>query len=235
MSIFKYLFPVLFFITAFQCKSQVTLGEINFDKIAQKKVREFLIGQLNNQINSLTDIEPSINNDSKTEGYKTLVNEYFVKDSLSKVWRHYVNTNPGDSWSGRKVSFGMLFSIKDKRIVYSDESVSHIEAGQVVYLNLKLMEGIVNLATVFEFTNINKEKRIIEFCYIDGNITEGKQRIQFTQTPRGYTHIIHTSYYKSNSAFRDRFLYPFFHNKLCNEFHRNMKKLYYKKQLSKRF
>ncbi len=232
MSIFKYILPILFLLNVLQCKSQVTLSEINFNKVTQKKVREFLIGQQNNHILSFTDIKPSLFSNSKIEGYRNHVKEYFFKDSLAKVWQHYLVTNPGDSWNGKKVSFGILFSKKDKRIVYRNESVSHIDTGQIVYLNLKLMKGIANLAAVFEFITIDKNKRIIEFSYIDGNITKGKQRLQFIETPRGYTRILHTSYYKSSSSLRDRFLYPFFHDKVSNEFHRNMKKLYHKNHLT---
>ena len=232
MPVFKYILLLVFTLSVFQCKSQVSINEINFNKVPQKKVREYLIGQQNNHILSLTDIKPSLRTNMKIEGYRNHVKEYFLKDSLNKIWKHYLNTKPGDSWNGRKVSFGMLFSKKDKRIVYCNESISQIDTGQVVYLNLKLLKGIANLATVFEFTNIDKENRIIEFSYIEGNITEGKQRLQFSETPKGHTLILHTSFYKSNSTFRDWFLYPFFHDKISNEFHRNMKKLYYSKCMS---
>ena len=154
MPIFKYILPILFILNVFQCKSQVTFSEINFNKIPQKKVCEYLIEQQNHQIQSFTDIKPSIKTNSKIKGYKTHVKEYFFKDSLAKVWQHYLVTNPGDSWNGKKVSFGMLFSKKDKKIVYSDESISQIDTGQIVYLNLKLLKGIANLATVFEFITI---------------------------------------------------------------------------------
>ena len=230
MPFFKSILSLLFVLIVFLCKSQVDISEINLNKVPQKKVREYLIEQQHNQIVSLTDIKPSVYTDSKTEGFKTQSKEYFLKDSLSKVWQHYLVTNPGDSWNGNKVSFGMLYSKKEDRIVYRDDNVSHLDTGQVVYLNLKLLKGIMNLATVFEFINIDRKKRMIEFSYIDGNITEGKQRLQFTEDTKGHTHIWHTSLYKSNSAFRDRFLYPFFHEKLSNEFHRNMKKLFYKNQ-----
>lgn len=232
MLFFKYILSFLFFINIFQCKSQVTISDVNFNKVPQKKVREYLVGQQNMHIVNLADIEPSIKPNSKIEGFRTLVKEYFLKDSLNKVWRHYLDTNPGDSWNGRKVTFGMLFSKKDERIVYCDESISHIDTGQVIYLNLKLFQGLANLATVFEFITIDKEKRMLEFSYIEGNITEGKQRLQFIKAPKGYTRIIHTSFYKSSSAFRDRFLYPFFHEKMSDEFHRNMKKIYFKNQLN---
>lgn len=233
MSIFKYFLFLVFLLNVFLCNSQMTFSEIDFNKVPQKKVQEFLIEQQNNHIHSLIEIQPSIKQNSELKGYRNHAKEYFLKDSLIKVWQHYIVTNPGDSWNGKIVSFGMLFSKKDEQIVYRNEYVSHIDTGQVVFLNLKLLKGIANLATVFEFITIDKKERIIEFSYINGNITKGKQRLQFIETNKGYTRILHTSFYKSSSLFRDRFLYPFFHDKISNEFHRNMKKLYYKNKVNR--
>ncbi len=232
MSVFKYISALLFFMNTFQCKSQMAISEIDFDKVTQKKIREFLVEEENNGIELLTEIEPTMRTSSATEGYKTHAKEYFLKDSLNKVWQHYIDTNPGDSWDGKRVSFGLLFSKKDNKIIYHDDNISHLDTGQVVFLNLKLMMGVANIAAVFEFITIDKMKRIIEFSYVDGNITKGKQRLQFVETAKGYTRILHTSFYKSNSSMRDRILYPFFHEKMSNEFHRNMKKLYFSHQLN---
>ena len=232
MFVFKYIIALLFFMNTFQCKSQMAISEIDFDKVTQKKIREFLVEEENNGIELLTEIEPTMRTSSATEGYKTHAKEYFLKDSLNKVWQHYIDTNPGDSWDGKRVSFGLLFSKKDNKIIYHDDNISHLDTGQVVFLNLKLMMGVANIAAVFEFITIDKMKRIIEFSYVDGNITKGKQRLQFVETAKGYTRILHTSFYKSNSSMRDRILYPFFHEKMSNEFHRNMKKLYFSHQLN---
>ena len=232
-STYKYILLFFFLLNGFLCNSQMTFNDINLNKVPQKKVQEFLIEQQNNHIHLLKEILPSIKPNSELKGYRNHVKEYFLKDSLIKVWQHYIVTNPGDSWNGKKVSFGMLFSKKDEQIVYRNEYVSHIDTGQVVFLNLKLLKGIANLAAVFEFITIDKNEWIIEFSYCNGNITEGKQRLQFIETNKGYTRILHTSFYKSNSSLRDRFLYPFFHDKISNEFHRNMKRLYYKRDIHK--
>ncbi len=232
MSVFKYIIVFLFLMNTFQCKSQMTISEINFDKVTQKKVRNFLMEEENNGIELLTDIEPTMQANSNTEGYRIHSKEYFLKDSLNKIWQLYVNTNPGDSWDGKKVSFGLMYSNKDNKVVYRDEHISQLDTGLVVFLNLKLMKGILNLPAVFEFITIDKVKRIIEFSYVDGNITRGKQRLQFTETAKGYTRILHTSFYKSGSSIRDRILYPYFHEKVSNEFHRNMKRLYFSQHLN---
>jgi hypothetical protein len=86
------------------------------------------------------------------------------------------------------------------------------------------MSGLKNLATAFEFTSIDKENKIIEFSYLKGNISMGKQRIQFYETTKGYTRILHTSYYRNSNVFRNYFFYPFFHTRTTHEFHRNNKR-----------
>lgn len=213
-----------------ECKSQVAISDTDFDKIEQKKIREFLIKEETNNIKYYSDIKPTMRSNSETEGYKIHTKEYFLNDSLNRIWQLYVNTNPSDSWDGKKVSFGLMYSNKDDKLLYRDEHISHLDTGLVIFLNLKLMKGIYNLPAVFEFITINKAKRIIEFSYVNGNTTSGKQRLQFMETSKGYTRILHTSFYKSGSSIRDRILYPFFHDKVSNEFHRNMRRLYFSQQ-----
>lgn len=217
----------LFFLLqiTYQSAGQVYFSEINYSKIKQKKIQKFLSNQ-EHEHKTLLEIEPSLKKDSDIEGYRIEIGEYFVKGSLEKVWQHYLNTNPSDSWNCKKVTFGMLFSKKDKKLIYNNESVSKLDTGQVIFLNLKLMSGLTNIAAVFEFISIDVKRKILEFSYIKGNTTEGKQQLEFVETRKGDTQIIHTSYYKSSSILRDRLLYPYFHTRITNEFHRNMKKRY---------
>ena len=87
----------------------------------------------------------------------------------------------------------------------------------VVYLNLRLMSGLINLATAFEIITIDKEHKVIEFSYLSGNDSVGKQRIQFFETTKGKTEILHTSYYKSNNIPKNYFFYPYFHTRATND------------------
>lgn len=209
----------------YQAESQINYSEINYSKIKQKKIQEYLHSQEEVK-HTLLDIHPSLQKNAETEGYHTQTQEFFINGSLKDVWQHYLSTNPSDSWNSKNVSFAMLFSKKEKRVIYKDGYVSHLDTGQVVFLNLKLVKGLTNLASVFEFINIDTKSKVLEFSYVEGNTTQGKQQLQFIETGKGETQIIHTSYYKSNSVLRDLFLYPYFHNRLTSQFHRNMKKLY---------
>ncbi|MEN8117748.1 MAG: hypothetical protein ABFS16_12255 [Bacteroidota bacterium] len=202
------------------------LADVQFDKIDEEKVEEYLYRQIDNDIRTFSDVKPSLSPNSSTEGFRFHEREYIVKDSLSRVWYHYIHTNPGDAWNAGKLHFGMLFSKNRNELVYPNDKVEMIETGQVVYLNLNIMKGIKNLATAFEIIKVDNENGVIEFSYVEDNLTQGKQQLNFIETTKGYTKIIHRSYFKSNSVLRDHFLYPYFHTRMTNTYHRNMKRMY---------
>lgn len=225
MNVYRLIFTFLLGLPVFYSFGQVRLNELDFDKIQQEKVKDYIIEQQEHNIFTLADIKPSLNSNSSISGYRTIENEYLIKEHFQKVWQLYTQTNPCKSWNGKKVSFGLLLSKKEKKIVYNGDKMSKIDTGQVVYLNLRLLKGLKNMATAFEVINVDREHQIIEFSYLNGNLSEGKQTLTFYETPKGFTRIIHTSYFKSDSAVKNYFLYPYFHTRITNEFHKNMKKL----------
>jgi len=225
MYIRSIIFFSLFFLIGFQLKAQIYLNDVELDKISQGKVKEFVKWQQENGIQTFEEIKPSMQSNSDLKGYYVRENVYQVKKGVDEVWNNYLHKSPNESWNGKKVSFGFLFSKKEDRIVYSDENISKIDTGMVVYLNLRLMRGLINIATAFEIITIDQENKIIEFSYLSGNISLGKQRIKFSETPKGYTQILHTSFYKCHNIPKNYFFYPYFHTRATNEFHRNIKRL----------
>lgn len=216
-------FIILLFFTV-KTEAQICLHDIDFKRIEQEKVQEFVINQQAHGIETFDEIKPSLQPDADLKGYFIRENEYQVKKSLDEVWQHYLTTNPEKLWSGKRVSFGFLFSKKDEKIFYCNENFSKIDTGVVVYVNLRLMSGLKNLATAFEITSVDEESKTIEFSYLKGNVSMGKQRIQFYETAKGYTRILHTSYYRNNNVLRNYLLYPYFHTRTTHEFHRNNKR-----------
>lgn len=221
----RLLYFILLLFIQFQVEAQICLNEVELYKISQNKIQEYVLLQQEHGIQAFTDIKPSMDTDSDVKGYFIRENEYQINKDIEDVWNLYVNTDATKLWDGKKVSFGFLFSKKEDRIVYRNDNISKIDTGMVVYLNLRLMSGLKNLATAFEFINIDTENKVIEFSYLTGNVSEGKQRVQFSETRKGNTRILHTSFYKSNNVFKNYFFYPYFHTRSTNEFHRNLKKL----------
>jgi len=219
------LFFSLFLLIGFQLKAQICLNDVELDKISQDKVQKFVERQQQHGIETFEEIKPSLQTNADLMGYYVRENVYQVKKGVDEVWSNYLHKSPNKSWNGRKVSFGFLFSKKEDRIVYCDENISKIDTGMVVYLNLRLMSGLINIATAFEIITIDEENKIIEFSYLSGNISSGKQRIEFFETPKGNTEILHTSFYECNNFPKNHFFYPYFHTRATNEFHRNLKRM----------
>jgi hypothetical protein len=206
-------------------QAQMSLYEIDIYRIPQKKVKKFIKNQLDNEIIAFSDLIPSCPDDSDLSDFSVHEKIFTVDTSIAVTWENYINANPTQSWESRIVSFGVLLHKNKHDIVYRNENYSGIDTGQVYFLNLRIFQGIYNLAVAFEVVDINMENRTIEFSYIEGGKALGRQQLKFHEMEDGSTEIIHTSSFKSESNIRDKFLYPFFHERSINQFHKNMARM----------
>lgn len=206
--------------------AQMSLDDVDIERIPQKKVREFVHHQkTNHHFTQFEEIQPTLTNSDDGTGFRTHRAKYQVKSDLTEVWDYYRKANPSESWEGKRFSFGFAFNRQKDELVYREDNYSEgIEEGQMFYVNLKLMGGVYNMAVAFEIITVDPEKKVMEFSYVQGGQSKGMQRIQLKENDRGETDIIHTSFFKSDSKFRDAVLYPFFHKRIINEFHRRMRK-----------
>lgn len=205
--------------------AQNEIGTLDFKKIKQKKVRQYIRAQQNKDIVSFSDLETSVSAKDELTDFLNFKKEYLVKEESDFVWDNYKYSSQTDVWDLNKISFGFLFNRNTELVIYDNEDFYGFEKGQVYCLNLRILNGFYNLPVAFEIINVDHENMIIEFSYMKGGKAEGKQTIQLEETEAGFTKIIHKSFVKSNSKIRDKYLYPYFHNKLINEFHGNMKKI----------
>jgi hypothetical protein len=204
--------------------SQKGLEEIDLKRIPQEKIRNFITKQIEHNIKKFSDIEPSYEDGQDLTGFRELESTYLIKERPDTVWNEYKTVSPAKSWNGRMISFGLLFSKWTNFIMYrNDNNYSGIDTGQVFYVNLKIMGGLYNLAVALEIVGVDSVNRCIKFSYLKGGKSQGEQTIHFISTGEGYTRIIHRTAFRSDSHFRDKVLYPFFHRIAINEFHRNMK------------
>lgn len=221
---FKLFLFIIIWICTFKSFAQLSLDKINFSKIGQKKIRQFINKQKHNHIVKFTDLKPSCNLNKDTVNFRKLEKKYLIKENIEKVWDVYTSENPAEIWNGKFVTFGLLYSMQANKLIYRGDKYSGLAPGHILYLNMKILKGLYNLALSFEITTISSLNKIIELSYVDCNKSRGIQLIKMAGTKEGYTTIIHTTYYKSNSKIRDRLLYPAFHRKAINEFHRNLKR-----------
>ena len=207
--------------------SQVFLDDVDINQVPYQSIFHYLDNLKSLNINTFTEIKPSCNNENEVEGFGQSIRQFKIKSDIENVWNSYKIANPSDTWQSRMICFGFMYSRNTNSLMYRNNIYSGINEGQIIYVNLKLLKGFFNLATAFEIVDVDNENKIIEFSYIEGGKAKGIQILHFIPTPKGETIITHTSYFKSDSKFRDKWLYCHFHNKIINQFHRNVKRMIY--------
>lgn len=222
----KWLATACFLTLSFIGFSQMSLNEVDVNRIPQKKVREFVQNQkVALALSDFNQIQPTLTQPATAVGFHTHRANYKVKSDVSTVWQKYQNASPSESWEGKRFSFGFAFDRNKEELVYREDNSSNgVEPGQMFYVNLRLMGGVYNMAVAFEIITVDTVNRVMEFSYVEGGQSQGLQRIELKEDEDGNTAIVHTSFFKSGSKFRDAILYPYFHKRIINEFHRRMRK-----------
>jgi len=218
----KYFFCLLFLLSFGSINCQLAFNDLDYDRLHQKKIRKFVNRHIDEDKKFFCDLHPG---DSDSVQLNKMQNQYLVKESVDDVWDAYKNANPCDIWNGRMVSFGFLCSKWYNFIVYKNDSAyGCIDTGQVVFINLKLLWGLYNLPVGIQILDVDDENMNITLSYLEGGKSIGTQIIQLSEMESGTTCISHITGFKSSSDFRDRHLYPYYHTKVLNEFHRNILK-----------
>jgi hypothetical protein len=204
-----------------QSISPIILGDIH-----QKNVRKYIESRSIDKLADFSSIHPTWKKESNESDYYVIEREFVLKYKLSEVWKFYRESNSFQMWNGQSIRFGLLITKNSNQITYSgSQAFPSIDTGQVYFLDVKLLKGILNVPLSFEIIRIDQEQKIVELSYIEHNISSGKQTLQFFDNGNGRTLIRHLSFFRSESAFRDEFLYPYFHEKFIKKFHSNIRRL----------
>lgn len=197
--------------------------KIDFSRIKQQKVHDLLnshdlkelkdFGRLKSCCYCETDL-----------GYHSHSKSYIIKANIDKVWNAYSTIHPNIAWDGKMISFGMLYCKENNELVYHDDQYKGAEVGQIFFVGLRILSGLLKLGVAHVITNIDQENKSLRICYLEKGKSEGSQFIHLSETPDGFTKVVHDTKYKSDSAFRDRVLYPALHSIAVNEYHRNVKR-----------
>jgi hypothetical protein len=147
---------------------------------------------------------------------------YNVNADINKVWEAYTHISAKEMWSGPLNKFKEAYSQKDtSAYIRKDAFVPSPEVGTIYELKLKIIR-FLKIPVNFEITKISQENKIIEFTYGAENKSKGMQTLTFLEID-STTRIVHQSYFYSGNKFRDKKLYPKYHEKCLNEFHDNLK------------
>ena len=205
---------------------------IRLDDVRQKTIREYVRNKGLFVSSDFDKLKTTCYRPSEIETYHVHSKTFRVEADLEHVWGTYLSISPEDTWRCRTVSFGFMYCKKSKTISYAQDAYGGLREGQILFLNVGLFWGLVNIAVAHQITRIDQREKYIEFSYIEGGETEGSQRLTFTKAPDGLTEIEHKTTYrgKTKSPFREKTLYPILHEKVISVFHNNVKE----KALSKK-
>ncbi len=197
---------------------------IRLDRVPQKSIREYIRNKGLFVCSDFDQLKTTCYKTSERETYQVHSKSFLVEADVEHVWGTYLSISPRETWRCRTVSFGCMYCKKSKAITYTQDEYGGLREGQVLFLNVGLLWGLINIAVAHQITRINRAEKYIEFSYIEGGETEGTQRLTFSQTPSG-TEIEHKTTYrgKTKSPFREKTLYPILHGKVIAAFHRNVK------------
>ncbi len=148
--------------------------------------------------------------------------EFIIEAGIDEVWLAYKTIRPEEAWQGKIGSFAFMYSRFSGKLTYKNDAYYGMEVGQVIFMNLKFLGGLFNLAVGHEVTRLDEEKKLIQFCYLENGKSEGSQLIYLTETSEGNTLVTHRTRYRSDSEFRDQKLYPPLHALIISEYHKSV-------------
>jgi len=223
VSIRLYLSLIVLFYSSLAITAQ-HLTLIDLEEIPQRKVRSFIESEEIDKMNDFSLIRPSCIDDAIESDYHVLVKTFFLNNRLSDVWECYRHADLTKYSRKCSVRFGLLLEKFSNTVIYNGRpEKTVIDTGQVYFMNLRLLKGLLNVPVAFEIITIDPGKLVVELSYIEGNKTRGKQTLQFFDNGDGRTRIVHRSFFRSESSLRDAVFYPLFHKKFIREFHSIMK------------
>lgn len=197
---------------------------IDWLRIRQKSVHRLFKRNKLHALQHLSGLQSFCYDPGHAKKYHKHVKRFRIKAPIDRVWETYKTISPQDTWNGRMVSFGVMYSRKQNRLSYHDDAYHGLEPGQLIFLNLNLFANRAHLAVGHEVVDVFDNLKHIKICYVQNGASVGTQLIQLKKITDDETEVIHETWYTSGSWFRDKILYPMFHARAITEFHTNVKR-----------
>lgn len=154
--------------------------------------------------------------------FHQLTRYYLVSEPADKVWNCYRNNDLSAGWRGPIGRFGALYD-PYSGVLYTPGKgpIPRIRTDQIVFLDL-LIEAFMHITAVFQISDIDDDLKLIEFTYLEQNITHGRQEIRIFPVQsdgKSMSLVRHRTWYRSQSKIRDRFFYAPYHTQTIDEYH----------------
>lgn len=197
---------------------------IDFSRIRQKSVHRLFRKNKLETVTHLSLLQSFCYNPDRANQFHKHLKHFRIAASIETVWQTYKTISPQDTWNGRMVSFGVMYSRKQNQLAYYDDAYEGLEAGQLIFLSLNLFANRLHLAVGHEVVAVFNDRMHIKICYIQNGASIGTQLIQLKKISDRETEVLHETWYTSGSWLRDKVLYPIFHERAITEFHTNVKR-----------
>lgn len=206
-------------------QAQTRLSDLDTGRIKQKSIRNFLTSQEESGIAHFEDFRPSVTTQTDTSQFDYNIHQFQLKHAPELAWNAYLTAHPAQIWQGKVVSCGLIYSPVNKRAIFPNDKYPGLETGQIFFIEMRVLCGLVKFPVCFMVTNIDESKQSITFSYVLSGSSKGSQTIRLIDNGKGGTEILHSSIHQTENAFRDKTLYPIYHKKAIKEVHRNIRKL----------
>jgi hypothetical protein len=216
---------IIFILTAFTTQAQTRLVDIKIGRIKQKSVRNFLKSQMIRGIINFEDFKPSVDAQTDSSQFDSNIHRFRLQQTQATAWNAYLTAHPAKVWQGKIVSCGFIYSPVSKRIIFPDDFYPGLETGQIFFIEMQVLCGLIKFPVCFMVTQIDERHHAITFSYVSSGSSKGAQTIRLTDDGKGGTNIIHSSIHQTENILRDKTLYPIYHRKAIKEVHRNIKNI----------
>jgi hypothetical protein len=196
---------------------------IEYEKINSIKTLAYLNKHNLKTFEDLSKIVPLCYSEPESKDFNFHVKDYYFSENIEKVWQTYLNIHPNKSWMGRRIAFSFLYDNNQKILNYGSEKYYGLAVNQLIFIEIRIFFGIIKLAVTHHVSKICNETKTIKICYVKGGKSAGSQILKFIESETG-TIVSHQTFYKSDSNFRDKKIYPFLHERIINHFHENVRK-----------
>lgn len=199
------------------------IEEIDFARIDRPQVRKLLTRNRLTSLTALSKLKSLPFDATSNRKFNKHYIEFVIQAARNSVWETYKTISPQQTWNGNMVSFGIMYSRSKNCVTYPGDIYTGLESGQLLFLNLNLFAGFINLAVGHEVVEVDDINTAVTICYLEHGASIGTQKFWLEEAPDNTTKIIHETWYTSGSWLRDKVLYPGFHAKAITEFHTNVK------------
>jgi len=199
------------------------LSNVDLNRIKQPAVQKLISRHISEGMDDFDDIVSTYKQGDDLSKYLIHTETYHYPLERDKVFEKYISQNPSEAWNGKLLSFGMLVSKSTKSVLFPGGKYEGAQTGQVLYLNLNMLMGMIKLAVAHEIIGVNRKEKYMDLSYVVGADSVGVQHIKFVDDGDGSTTVEHITYYTGDSMFRAKYIYPYFHTKVINDYHNNMK------------